>query len=65
MPLPLLLYLALCLMVAYLGRQTRLGFFRCFLFSVIVTPVIMTLYLLMFTSLENEARRKQEDRRRP
>lgn len=62
MPLPFLLYLALCAMVAYLGRQSQLGFFRCFLFSVIVTPVIMVLYLLMFASMETEVRRKQEIR---
>ncbi|MFC4159118.1 hypothetical protein [Chitinimonas lacunae] len=62
MPVPFVLYLALCAMVAYLGRQSQLGFFRCFLFSVIVTPVIMLLYLLMFVSLETELRRKQERR---
>jgi hypothetical protein len=50
------IYLILCLMVAILGRKTRLGFFRSLLFSIMVTPVVIMLYLLIFTTLEAEAR---------
>lgn len=47
-------YLILCLMVGVLGRKTRLGFFRSLLFSVMLTPILITLYLLIFATLETE-----------
>jgi len=49
-------YMILCLMVAILGRRTRLGFFRSLLFSIMLTPFLIMLYLLIFTTLESEAR---------
>lgn len=52
----ILVYLILCLMVAILGWRTRLGFFRSFLFSIMLTPVLIMLYLLIFTTLDAEAR---------
>ncbi len=52
----ILAYLILCLMVAILGWRTRLGFFRSFLFSIMLTPVLIMLYLLIFTTLDAEAR---------
>jgi hypothetical protein len=55
-PPVIFIYLILCLMVAILGRKTRLGFFRSLLFSIMVTPVVIMLYLLIFTTLEAEAR---------
>jgi hypothetical protein len=48
-------YLVLCFMVALLGRRSRLGFFRGFLFSIMLTPFLITLYLLIFMSMESEA----------
>lgn len=55
-PILIVIYLVLCFMVALLGRRTRLGFFRGFLFSIMLTPFVMMLYLLIFTTLEAEAR---------
>lgn len=55
MPLSAIAYLALCLMIGILGRRTRLGFFRSFLFSIVVTPVVIMLYLLLFAAVEAEA----------
>ena len=52
--LPTLFYLSLCFMVAFLGRRTRLGFFRSFLFSVLLTPLLTMLYLLIFDTLDTE-----------
>lgn len=50
----LVIYLALCLMVALLGRRTRLGFFRGFVFCVMLTPFVVMLYLLIFTTLDRQ-----------
>jgi len=47
----LMIYLVLCLMVALLGYRTPLGFFRGFVFCVMLTPFVVMLYLLIFTSL--------------
>jgi len=51
------IYMILCVMVAILGRKTRLGFFRSFLFSVMLTPILIMLYLLIFLTVESEARK--------
>lgn len=56
-PFAIVSYLLLCLMVAVLGRRSRLGFFRCLLFSVMLTPFLIMLYLLIFSSGEERARR--------
>lgn len=50
-------YIILCFMVAILGRKTRLGFFRSFFFSVMLTPILIMLYLLIFITVESEARK--------
>lgn len=50
----LVVYLSLCIMVAFLGRKTKLGFFRGFLFSFMLTPLAMMLYLLIFTTLTHD-----------
>ncbi|WP_306602442.1 hypothetical protein [Azonexus sp.] len=50
----LVIYLSLCVMVALLGRKTKLGFFRGFLFCVMLTPFAMMFYLLIFTTLDPE-----------
>lgn len=53
-PVIIFAYLVLCLMVALLGRKTKLGFFRSLLFSIMLTPFLITLYLLIFSTLETE-----------
>jgi len=42
-------------MVAMLGYKTRLGFFRSFLYSILLTPFLVTLFLLILSTLEPEA----------
>jgi hypothetical protein len=58
LPIVAVIYLILSFMVALLGRRTRLGFFRGFLFCILLTPFLIMLYLLIFTTLESEARGK-------
>lgn len=57
-PFSIAVYLLLCVMVAALGRRSRLGFFRGLLFSVMLTPLVIMLYLLIFSSSEERARRE-------
>ena len=57
------IYVVLCLMVAYMGRRTRVGFYRTLLFSLMLTPMIVMVYLLIFETVETE-RRRNEDRDR-
>ena len=44
---PLIIYLVLCVLVGYRGRETRLGSFGCFLASVVFTPVLVFVILLL------------------
>jgi hypothetical protein len=53
-PYLFLIYLFLCLMVALLGCKSRLGFLRSFLFSVILTPFVMTIFLLILAAFGPE-----------
>jgi hypothetical protein len=59
-PLAAIFYLCLCIMIGILGRRTRLGFFRSFLFSIIVTPVVILLYLLIFAAVDAEAKEESK-----
>ena len=45
------IYLVLCVLVGLLGSGTRLGFFRCFLFSVLLTPFPVTVALLLISTV--------------
>jgi hypothetical protein len=52
--IPVSIYLLLCLLVAYRGRRTQLGYIGTFLLSVFVTPVIVFLGLLLLTPPPDE-----------
>ena len=43
------LYAYLCLVVAILGRRARLGFFRSFALSLIITPILAAIYIFFFS----------------
>lgn len=57
LPIIIIVYLILSFMVALLARRTQLGFFRGFLFSIMLTPFLIMLFLLIFGSLESETRK--------
>ncbi len=54
----LIVYLAFCILVAYAGRQARLGFFGILILSVLVTPLIAAILLVLF-SPKRQAKAKQ------
>lgn len=47
-PILIIVYLALCLLTATLGRGTRAGYWGTAFISVIITPFITFLVLLLF-----------------
>jgi hypothetical protein len=55
-------YAYLSLVVAYLGRRTRLGFFRSLMLSLIVTPVGAFLVLFFFFRANLTARESKPSR---
>lgn len=59
-PLAAIVYLVLCLMVGIFGSRTQLGFFRSIFFSVMVTPFVVMVYLLLFAKLDAERERERE-----
>lgn len=48
--IPITIYVLLCLLVAYRGRQTELGYLGVFLLSLFITPIIVYLGLLLLTA---------------
>ncbi len=47
--IPAVIYFVLCLLVAYRGRRTQIGYLGTFLLSVFITPVIVFVGLLLLT----------------
>jgi hypothetical protein len=47
--IPAFVYIALCLLVAYRGRRTHIGYLGTFLLSLFLTPVIVFVGLLLLT----------------
>jgi hypothetical protein len=52
---PILVYLGLCVLVGLKGMDTRLGFVGTALLSVLLTPVVVFIALVLF---EDGARRR-------
>lgn len=50
-----ILYLVLCLAVAFLGRRSRVGYWGTFLFSLIITPFLMFLILILMGDRPRES----------
>jgi Na+/melibiose symporter-like transporter len=45
-------YVALCLLVGILGRQTRVGYWGTVVISIVITPFLTFLLLFFFASRE-------------
>lgn len=44
----ILLYLLLCVIAAFVGKESRLGFWGIFLVALLLTPVLAFLLVLLF-----------------
>jgi hypothetical protein len=49
------LYFFFCLIVAFLGRKTELGFFKSFILSVVITPVLSFIIIFIFYPAKTSA----------
>ncbi|SAL73594.1 hypothetical protein AWB74_04512 [Caballeronia arvi] len=47
--IPTFVYIVLCLLVAYRGRRTHIGYLGSFLLSLFLTPIIVFVGLLLLT----------------
>lgn len=54
----IVIYLVLALMVAILARKTRMGFFRGLLFSIMFTPILSLLFLLILSLVDSDDPKK-------
>lgn len=54
-----ILYIVFCLLVGICGSQRRMGFTGTFIFSLLVTPVIVLIVLLMTGPTQRLARMKR------
>jgi hypothetical protein len=54
-----ILYIVFCLLVGICGSQRRMGFTGTFIFSLLVTPVIVLIVLLMTGPAQRLARMKR------
>ncbi|MDA0703583.1 MAG: hypothetical protein O3A96_10185 [Proteobacteria bacterium] len=43
----LVIYLVVCLLVAYFGRSTRIGYWGTFLVSLVLTPLITIIAIIV------------------
>jgi hypothetical protein len=46
-PVAILAYVLVCLLVGWLGRDRQIGFSGVFVMSLVITPVVMCLVLLI------------------
>jgi hypothetical protein len=60
---PLVVYLALCLLVGWRGIYTRLGFWGTTFMSLLLTPVVMFIALILFQSRNENANPNNISRR--
>jgi hypothetical protein len=52
--IPLSIYLVLCVVVAFRGRRTPLGVLGTFLISIVLTPIIVFVGLILMTPSPSE-----------
>ena len=47
------IYLAVCALCGYFGRDTRMGYWGAFILSIFFTPVLIILVLVLFAPASN------------
>ena len=57
-----ILYVAFCLLAGVCGSQRRMGFFGTFLISLVVTPVVVLLVLILTAPSHRDERDRRTQR---
>jgi len=54
----IIIYVTFCLLVAYAGRNTRIGFFGVLIFSVFMTPLLVAILIVFFQPTKKKRKKK-------
>jgi hypothetical protein len=57
----IILYVVFCLITGYLGRERRMGFWGAFIVSLLITPLLMVLILILFGPSHHVEWRRKSD----
>jgi hypothetical protein len=56
MSIAFLIYVVLCLLVAFIGRRSRLGWLRTLVVSFLLTPLVAFIYVLLFAAIDDKGK---------
>ncbi|MFJ9449142.1 MULTISPECIES: hypothetical protein [unclassified Herbaspirillum] len=56
MPIAFLIYLVLCVLVAFVARRSRLGSLRTLLLAFLLTPLVAFIYVLLFAAIDDKSK---------
>lgn len=54
MPIAFLIYVVLCLLVAFIARRSKLGSLRTLVLAFLLTPLVAFIYVLLFAALDDK-----------
>ncbi|MCW5298882.1 hypothetical protein DXT88_11935 [Herbaspirillum lusitanum] len=56
MPIAFLIYVVLCLLVAFIARRSKLGSLRTLVLAFLLTPLVAFIYVLLFAALDDKSK---------
>ena len=56
MPIAFLIYVVLCLLVAFIARKSKLGSLRTLVVAFLLTPLVAFIYVLLFASIDDKSK---------
>jgi RsiW-degrading membrane proteinase PrsW (M82 family) len=56
MPIAFIIYLVLCLLVAFIARKSKLGSLRTLLVAFLLTPLVAFIYVLLFAAIDDKSK---------
>ncbi|WP_050460913.1 hypothetical protein [Herbaspirillum autotrophicum] len=56
MPVAFLIYVVLCLLVAFIARRSKLGSLRTLVLAFLLTPLVAFIYVLLFAALDDKSK---------
>ncbi|WP_050478875.1 hypothetical protein [Herbaspirillum rhizosphaerae] len=56
MPIAFLIYVVLCLLVAFIARRSKLGSLRTLVLAFLLTPLVAFIYILLFAALDDKSK---------
>ncbi len=53
------LYILFCLLVSFLGRKTKIGFFGVLIASILITPLVVAILIVFFQGIGKKLKKKK------